>query len=150
MEVEIVVKVVEVVGAGVVGAIFNAYQEDITNALHFRASKSNDYLLGTWDCTWDTLAPAPRSPIHDRVDITRVSGNLVKGKGRTEKFGDRDLDGRVADLAVSFSYTGRREQRNLPGAIVLKKVSNSEMSGAWAQYFATGDVISGTTAWRRV
>jgi hypothetical protein len=150
MQVEITAEIVGAVCTAGLGLFVGAFQEDITNLLHFAASRRNDYLRGEWNCTWITSqAPKPRDPIQDRVNLTLVRGNLVRGKGTTADYGDWEMEGRVADLAVSFAYAGRDQQRNLPGAIVLKKVSNDEMAGAWAQYALSGDVISGTTTWRR-
>lgn len=150
MQVEVTAAIIGAVCTAGLGLLVGAFQEDITNLLHFAASRRNDYLLGEWNCNWvTTQAPSPRAPIQDRVNLTQVRGNLVRGKGTTANFGDWEMDGRVAELAVSFSYAGRNQHRNLPGAIVLKKINNDEMAGAWAQYSPSGDVISGTTVWRR-
>src|SRR5260370_37636497 len=132
-----------------VGGTITVFREDIRNIFNFGASGANEYLLGAWDCSSTTLAPA-RPQIQDTVKITRVRGNSVKGVGTTPTFGNWDLDGRVAHLAVSFSHSGRGSQKHVPGAIVLKKDGNDRMSGAWAQYSGTGEeVISGTTEWHR-
>ena len=148
MQVEVVAAIVGAVGT-IVGVVLGAFQEDIRNIFHFSASKKNEYLLGDWVCTWDTLAPAAKPQIKDSVQITRVRGNLVKGVGKTPDIGDWDMDGRVGYLAVSLSYSGKGEKRHLVGAIVLRKDKLNEMTGAWAQYSGSGDVISGTTVWRR-
>jgi hypothetical protein len=147
MPIPIVVPIV----IAVVSVTVTVFREDIRNFFNFSARRENEYLRGVWECTWDTLVPsAPARPqIKDTVTITRVSGNLVKAVGNTTGFGAWDLNGRVAHLAVSFSYTGRGGHQHLPGAIVLKKVNNNSMSGAWAQYTDSADVISGTTEWRR-
>jgi hypothetical protein len=123
-------------------------KEGVWNFFKLGASKRNEYLLGAWECTWDTVAPATTLHIQDRATITRVRGNLVKGNGSTPNVGDWDLDGRAGRLAVSFSYSIKGHE--LPGAVVLKSTANDQMSGAWAQYSNSGEVISGTTIWRRV
>lgn len=105
------------------------FRRKFGSILQFAASRKNGYLLGSWDCTWDTLVPAARPQIRDTVNITSVHGNLVKGHGSTPGFGDWDIDGRVSPLAVSFSYSGRAKKQNLPGAIVLKIAKNDEMLG---------------------
>ena len=138
-----------VVGA-VLGGVIGVFREDIRNLLDRKTRRRNEYLLDAWDCTWNTLEPKPEPQILDRVTITSVRGNVVKAVGTTPKFGVWDADGRAAYLAVSFSYSGREAQQNLIGAIALKKVQNNVMSGAWAQYSGSGDVVSGTTEWHRV
>lgn len=126
------------------------YQEEIRNAFNSTATSQNEYLVGKWIGTWNITSPAKKSLPSDTITITRVRGTLVKGVGSTAELGDYDLDGRATDLAVSFSYTGKNEQqRQLPGAIVLKKVNPNLMTGAWTQYMLDGGVVSGTTEWRR-
>jgi hypothetical protein len=95
------------------------------------------------------LAPFLTGTDKHIVNIISVSGNLIKGNGSTPGYGTWNMDGRVAHLALSASYSGEAINRNLPGSLVLKIVNNDEMSGAWAQYSRTGDVLSGTTSWRR-
>jgi hypothetical protein len=137
------------VGGALTGALLGVFKEEIKNAFQFAKSRRNVFLLGPWDCTWDTTAPTKRAEIRDRVDITSVRGNLVKGNGSTPGYGTWSMDGRVSHLALSASYSGKATNQNLPGSLVLKIVNNDEMSGAWAQYSKTGDVLSGTTVWRR-
>jgi hypothetical protein len=102
---EILVKVVVPILTAILGAVSAVFREDIRNLFHFSASKDNEYLLGAWECTWDTLAPAPREPIQDRAEITRVRGNLVKGGGVTPRYGPWDMDGRAADLAGLYKLS---------------------------------------------
>ena len=148
MEKEITAGIIGAVGA-VVGAAIAGFKDEIKNFFRFRASKDNQYLLGTWDCTWVALTSPPNEPIKDSVKITSVSGNLVKGAGSTPGGGDWELDGKAADLAVSFSYSVPQQQQFRPGAVVLKKDNPNQMSGAWAEYKVHGDVQSGTTTWNR-
>ena len=77
-------------------------------------------------------------------------GTLSEALVRRGILGEYDLDGRAAELAVSFSYRGRCDQQKyLPGAIILKKVNPNEMTGGWTQYMLNGEVVSGTTTWTR-
>ena len=137
------------VGGTLVGALLGVFQEEVRNTFQFAKSRRNQFLLGPWDCTWDTTAPEKRAEIKDRVNITSVRGNLVKGNGSTPGYGTWSMDGRASYLALSASYSGEATNQNLPGSLVLKIVNNDEMSGAWAQYSKTGHVLSGTTVWRR-
>jgi hypothetical protein len=119
--------------SSVAGAVLSvpslvAFKEDVSNLFRLVASKNNEYLLGTWKCTWETLAPKPRPQIQDTVDITLVRGRILKGKGSNSDFGEWDLEGRTSHLAVSFSYTGRKKNQNLPGAIVLKASMASHLA----------------------
>ena len=145
MKTALVSGIFTILGAAI-GASMGVFQEDIRNSLNTAASNQNQYLLGSWD----TVTPRPSSMEPDNINITTVRGNLVKGVGTTRKFGDYDLVGRAGELAVSFSYTGKREQqRYLTGAIVLKKVNSNLMTGGWTEYRLNGDVVTGTTTWRR-
>jgi hypothetical protein len=142
---------------GVIGGFFGIltfvggiYQEDIRNYFNSGATSQNQFLVGKWIGTWNIVSPEKKSLPPDTITITTVRGTLVKGVGSTPELGDYDLDGRATDLAVSFSYTGKSDQqRQLPGAIVLKKVNPNLMTGAWTQYMLSGDVVSGTAEWRR-
>jgi hypothetical protein len=148
VDLQIIVALITVGGA-LVGALLGVFKEEIKNAFRFADSRKNGFLLGAWDCTWDTVAPTKRQEIRDRVNITSVSGRLVRGNGSTPGFGTWSMDGRVSPLALSASYSGEATNQDLPGSLVLKIDTNDQMSGAWAQYSKTGDVLSGTTVWRR-
>jgi hypothetical protein len=135
------------IGAGVTYSV--AFKDDILNRLSFAESRSNQYLLGKWDCTWDILSPAGKAQIVDMVEIRRVSGRNVKGKGSNQQYGDYELNGTAAFLAVSLTYAGKNGYKHLPGNVTLKLLTNDEMAGAWAQYFRTGEIVYGTTVWKR-
>ncbi len=142
---------VAVIGAAatVAGALIGAYHDELKGLLRSIFSKKNEYLLGVWDCAWDTQVPAGRAQITDSVHMESVRGQLVKGTGTTPGIGEWKLQGRVTQFAASFSYAGVATRFDLPGAIVLRIATPRQMTGAWAQYSGTGDVISGITTWNR-
>jgi hypothetical protein len=142
---------VAIIGAAatVSAALIGAYHDEVKGLLKSIFFKKNEYLLGAWDCTWDTQTPAGRPQIIDSVRIESVRGQLVKGTGTTPGFGEWKLQGRVTQFAASFSYSGVESKFDLPGALVLRIANPNQMTGAWAQYSGTGDVISGTTGWKR-
>ena len=102
----------------VAGALIGAYHDELKGLLRSIFSKKNEYLLGVWDCAWDTQVPAGRAQITDSVHMESVRGQLVKGTGTTPGIGEWKLQGRVTQFAASFSYAGVATRFDLPGAIV--------------------------------
>jgi hypothetical protein len=67
--------------AGTLGAALITDRDEIKNLVFVR-TKEHDYLLTTWQCTWDiTSGPAaPARQITDQVMINAVNGCLIKDR----------------------------------------------------------------------
>ncbi len=137
-----------VVGA-IVGGIIGIFREQIEN--RFRQTKDN-YLRGSWDCTWLIASPTTVStnPIRDQVEITQVNGQLVKGEGSTLKFGRSHFHGKTTQFVITLSYAGEKASKDLVGMVMLKKDSPTKLNGVWCQYGSDGTLMSGTTVWEKI
>jgi hypothetical protein len=132
-------------GLTVAGTLIGAFREEIRDALSFSSTHQN--LKGKWTAHWEITSPAG-DPMTDEVQIEKVSGTLVKGKGSTALYGEYLLEGKAGDFVVTLSYDGVDKKKGLAGVVILQKVTLTKLKGVWCQY-SDGILKSGTTAWEK-
>jgi hypothetical protein len=138
--------------AGTLGAaLITAYRDEIKNLVFVR-TKEHDYLLATWQCTWDITSDTvvPARQITDQVTINAVNGCLIKGEGATADYGKWPAEGKATPFAVTLSYSGDEAMKDSVGVVILKKESPTRLNGVWCQYFSDGGLKGGTTVWKKI
>ena len=137
------------VGGGIITTLITVFRKEIKEM--FFGTANNSFLLGTWDCEWTITSPSDdkTGKILDTVEIDNVTGNLIKGKGKTDGFGNSFLEGKATDFAVVFKYSGEGKMKDLVGGVVLKKGSPIKIDGVWCQYTSSGLLKAGETTWKK-
>jgi len=135
---------------GLISCIIVNFREEIKNCI-FRRGRYM-YYRDTWQCHWIRLTPSKRRPnyIDDQVTISRVNGEIIKGRGNAPGFGNYIINGRASQFAATLHYCGEGENKNLVGVVILQIKGPNEMEGVWCQYSADGTLKSGTTLWKRI
>jgi hypothetical protein len=129
----------------VAGALIAVFAAEIRKLLTGRKTKSD--LKAEWLATWTITDPPnhPKSGLVDRVEFKDFSGDEFKGTGDNADFGKYEIAGRDARIAVSLVMRGRDAKASLLGTAILTKDPLVEtLTGPWAQYTASGIVVSGT------
>lgn len=145
----IIASIIGLIGI-VLGAIIQAFAPQITN--RFLSHNDAHIFTGNWKCHWQIMdiEYTDIAPIDDVVEITKVVGNKIIGKGIGSVHGSYVIEGRVSPFAISFLYYGVGKTINQTGVIILKRSDlTNQMTGNWYQYLDNKFLI-GTTFWEKI
>jgi hypothetical protein len=71
------------------------------------------------------------------------------GTGTNPDYGNYYLEGRPGAFAVTLSYRGEGDAKDLLGVVILKRKTPTKLNGVWCQYSVDGSLRSGKTTWER-
>jgi hypothetical protein len=138
-----------VVGATIT-ALVKVCGPEIRDALV--SKRGGQSLLGEWTCQWAVTDPEDYKVTHidDTLRITRQSNGEIRGVGQNAIVGSFELIGRYTDFAVSLVWYHSGKNKDLAGAVQLKRFPGPRLVGNWSQLVSTGELIKGQTEWKRV
>lgn len=140
--------------ATIFGAFLQAFGPDLKKYLW--REKSSNSLFGKWRGEWIITfggdGATGRFSDIDVVEITKITGDEVLGKGVDPANGTYIIKGRDFPFAVTLSYTGYEPDHNhVVGVIILRKTARrDEMQGHWWQYSRNDKIMGGEVKWNRL
>jgi hypothetical protein len=112
--------------------------------------------LGPWSSVWTIEYPSGKTthddaPIKDSVQLSRSLDGAVVGKGLHDEEGAYKITGTESDWGFALVYRKSGPSEHILGSIVLEKqrVTN-KLSGAWMQISAEGEILKGSTEWKKI